>query len=83
MKLDEAIDTLEAFCSAGLKNWDNCKVIQHEIQATAVLIYEYKLLRKRLVQLEIESVNREKELTKLELEVEQLRDIVLNDKKAL
>lgn len=72
MDIDEALKVLESFCKLGYAQWEVYKELHDDILATDTIVKEYKYLRKRLVELEIESVKRENKLAKLECHVEAL-----------
>ena len=61
MKIDEAIDILELLVRIG--------EFKKDIEATATLIMEYRILRVEVARLAMESIEREKVLARLEAEV--------------
>lgn len=86
MTIDEALNQLYDFIQA-YENEEirrsitvkhgNIDNVTRDYKATKLLIEEYLQLRDNVVQLAIESVEREKTLARLENEVECLRDMVL------
>ena len=71
MEIEEALDILESFLTMYemLNSEDRYRDIEADYEATKVILREYKGLRKEVIKLAIESIERDKILARLEAEV--------------